>query len=844
MKRNEFWKTDWFAAAVICIAFFFAAGSEFIQGLERWAYDFGVRAAQRDPGTQVAVIAIDDQSIDNLGRWPWSRSIQAKMVDILKQGGAKAVGYTVFLSEPQEDPGLVRVRELRAFVDSSGLVSAAPAGAELARRLASAETDLDTDSKLSTSIRDAANVVLAMQFNPGEPLGNPDQPLPDYVMKNALTTVDDRVGAEEGGLLPLSTNAAVAPIASMGGSAAAIGHLLNPPDVDGAYRFEPLVVRYYDQYFPSQALLLAARSLNLGVADIKLHLGEGVELGKLRITTDAQLLMHTFFYGDVDGRSPFPVDSFYDVYTGKIPPEKYRDKIVLIGPTAFGLGTTITTPVKAGTSPIVMMAHTVSSILNEHFFVTPAWSRWAELLAFVLVGGYLLALFPRLKAGQAAIASAVILVVLFSTHLFLMTVDGVWLQFMGAATLLAGGHVLLTTKKYLETQTGKQRADQASAESNRMLGLQFQQQGQLDMAYEKFRACPLDDTLMDPLYNLALDFERKRQFNKANSVYAYMAQHNPKFRDLEERMRRAKAMEDTVILGGGGGARAGGTMLLDGSISRPMLGRYEVEKELGKGAMGVVYQGRDPKINRIVAIKTMALSQEFEADELEEVKNRFFREAETAGRLQHPNIVTIYDAGEEHDLCYIAMELLSGKDLTAYTKEEALLPVQIVMGIVYKAALALDYAHKQNVVHRDVKPANIMYDPDAKKVKLTDFGIARITDSSKTKTGMVLGTPSYMSPEQLSGKRVDGRSDLFSLGVMLYQLVTGRLPFKGDSMATLMYQIANAPHPGIFEVRPDLATTKPCLAAIIDKALEKDMTRRYQSGEEMARELQACARQT
>ncbi|CAG0981867.1 partial eukaryotic-like serine/threonine-protein kinase, partial [Gammaproteobacteria bacterium] len=280
------------------------------------------------------------------------------------------------------------------------------------------------------------------------------------------------------------------------------------------------------------------------------------------------------------------------------------------------------------------------------------------------------------------------------------------------------------------------------------------------------------------------------------------------------------------------------TMILnDGTVEKPMLGRYQVEKELGKGAMGVVYLGKDPKISRVVAIKTMALSQEFEEDELEEVKARFFREAETAGRLNHPNIVTIYDAGEEHDLAYIAMEFLKGKDLAPFTKPEQLLPVDKVMDIVIKVAEALDYAHGHQVVHRDIKPANIMYEADTGNVKVTDFGIARITDSSKTKTGMVLGTPSYMSPEQLAGKKVDGRSDLFSLGVMLYQLSTGHLPFTGDSMATLMYKIANEAHAGAQTVNPALPD---CLAAIIDRMLEKDPEKRYQHGTEVAAVLRAC----
>jgi serine/threonine protein kinase len=223
-----------------------------------------------------------------------------------------------------------------------------------------------------------------------------------------------------------------------------------------------------------------------------------------------------------------------------------------------------------------------------------------------------------------------------------------------------------------------------------------------------------------------------------------------------------------------------------------------------------------------------------------EVKERFFREAETAGRLSHPNIVTMYDAGEEHDLAYIAMEFLKGKDLAPYTKPDNLLPLAKVMDIVAKTADALDYAHGNNVVHRDIKPANIMYEVDTGVVKVTDFGIARITDSSKTKTGMVLGTPSYMSPEQLAGKKVDGRSDLFSLGVMLYQMSTGQLPFTGDSMATLMFKIANETHAGVKTINPELPQ---CLSDIIDRMLEKDIDKRYARGSEIAADIRRCAEQ-
>jgi serine/threonine protein kinase len=271
-------------------------------------------------------------------------------------------------------------------------------------------------------------------------------------------------------------------------------------------------------------------------------------------------------------------------------------------------------------------------------------------------------------------------------------------------------------------------------------------------------------------------------------------------------------------------------------VEKPMLGRYQVEKELGKGAMGVVYLGKDPKIGRVVAIKTMALAQEFEGEELNDARERFFREAETAGRLQHQNIVTIFDAGEEHDLAYIAMEFLKGRDLVDHCKGDQLLAVPKVVSIVARVAEALAYAHRANVVHRDIKPANIMYELESDTVKVTDFGIARITDSSKTKTGLVLGTPSFMSPEQIAGKKVDGRSDLYSLGVMLFQMLTGVLPFRGDSMAELMYKIANEEAPDIRIVRPGISER---LASVVALALAKKPELRYQDGDRFAADLRS-----
>jgi len=829
--KSGLWRTDWFLGLVVVVLMLFAGNSDLLQSLERKAYDMGVQASSRTASDKIAVIAIDDTSIANIGRWPWSREVHAKMTDLLAGAKAKVIANTVFFSEAQIDPGYVYVAKLLEIAAKTD--GAAPTGdmAQIVAILKEAEQQLNTDRKLAESYGKAGNVLLPMLFQLGQPRGKPDRALPDFVQKNAVTAQ----GSQDSP--PLPTMAVQLPIESLGKSAAALGHLNFNPDVDGGVRADPLVLQYFDQYYPSLSMMIAAKSLNLAPSDIKVRLGEGVNVGNLKIATDPALQMHTFFYKDRDGRPAFQVDSFYDVLTGKIPAAKYAGKIVLIGPTAAGVGTTSVTPVSPAMAPVLTLAHSVSSILQEHFFVAPAWGWLVTKLVFLLIAAYLIVLLPRLKASVALALSGGVIAALIAAHFGMMTTGALWIELMVPATLLLVGHAALVSKRFIATERGKQKSDESSAESNRMLGLAYQGQGQIDLAWDKFRQVPLSEALLENLYNLALDFERKRQFNKAESVFKYMFDFNPKFKDLGSRLSRAKQLSETVMLGSGGGGKTNTSILGEGgTVEKPMLGRYQVEKELGKGAMGVVYLGKDPKIGRVVAIKTMALSQEFEADELTEVKERFFREAETAGRLSHPNIVTIYDAGEEHDLCYIAMELLKGGDLVPFSKAGNLMPADKVVSIIARAAEALGYAHRQGVVHRDIKPANMMYHPETDTLKVTDFGIARLTDSSKTKTGMVLGTPSFMSPEQLAGKRIEGRSDLFSLAVSLYQMLCGKLPFEGESMAQLMFKIANEAPTDIRSVNPGIAEG---LAAFLERAMAKDPDQRFQTGEEFAGVLRA-----
>lgn len=264
------------------------------------------------------------------------------------------------------------------------------------------------------------------------------------------------------------------------------------------------------------------------------------------------------------------------------------------------------------------------------------------------------------------------------------------------------------------------------------------------------------------------------------------------------------------------------------------FGRYEILSELGRGAMGVVYKARDPQIDRLVALKTVSLWGQ-EPDEEKEFRLRFMNEAQAAGRLHHSGIVSVFDVGEDpenHDP-YIVLEHVAGESLSRILSREKKLPLERALKLAEEVADALDYAHAQGVIHRDIKPANILITPDG-RAKIADFGIAKLNLAHFTIPGRVLGTPAYMAPEQLSGEAVDGRADLFSLGVILYAIVTGHSPFQGNSATTVCFKVAN--REPIAASALDM-TLPPQLDAVISRAMAKDPNERYQRGVDFADDL-------
>jgi serine/threonine-protein kinase len=417
-----------------------------------------------------------------------------------------------------------------------------------------------------------------------------------------------------------------------------------------------------------------------------------------------------------------------------------------------------------------------------------------------------------------------ILVLLSGT--FLLVMMDAWFKTVYIVACLVTIYMVVSINLYVTSG----RETKESIEINRLLGLSFQSQGLLDLAYEKFQKLPLDSETKKIIFQLGLEYEGKRMINKALTVYEYINEKGG-FGDLEHRIPKLMESSKSSTIGSHGRFKEASIVEESSPEERKRVGRYELLEVLGSGSMGLVYKALDPKINRHLAIKTIRFSDEFEDDAIKDIKRRFLREAEIAGQLAHPSIVTIYDVGEDEDLTYIVMEFLEGKDLSKFIKRKNQLSFRKILQVIARVADALEYAHSREVIHRDIKPANIML-LDNGGVKMTDFGIAKAISSSRTKTGVILGTPNYMSPEQIMGQKIDQKSDIFSLGVLFFQLLSGELPFQGKNLSSLLYQITQVKHPPV----RDFNTKLPRVCGqIIDKALSKERDDRFKSAGEMAK---------
>jgi len=453
-----------------------------------------------------------------------------------------------------------------------------------------------------------------------------------------------------------------------------------------------------------------------------------------------------------------------------------------------------------------IVAALLANVEQGQMIIAPSWVRALEWLAPVLLAIIAILFLPdRNRRDIILIATITIIALILIDALFLL-ITRVRLD-LGRAVIIFSGASMLSW--WLAGSVIK------SSFNAFKRGSDFLTAGRLEPAFAEFRRCQSNELLATVMYKLSLAFEEQAKPERAEAVIEWM-----------KRTQGSTTKANKFSLGGTSGAPQ-------------RLGRYVIEKRIGRGAMGAVYLARDPRINRAVALKVIPIEKEFEDEELEEARLRFFREAESAGRLTHPNIITVFDCGEDKHLAYIAMEYLQGKSLTEFTDPKRLLAPNKALELCARTADALDYAHNQGVIHRDIKPANLLYSLRQDMLKISDFGVARLTDNNRTKTGIVLGTPIYMSPEQLNADTLTGHSDLFSLGVTLYELLVGEVPFKATNIAVLMTKITTEDPAPISNRRPGVP---PSVDAVLFKALAKRPEDRFTNGAEMAIALRNCAK--
>ncbi|MBT8101689.1 MAG: protein kinase [Gammaproteobacteria bacterium] len=452
-----------------------------------------------------------------------------------------------------------------------------------------------------------------------------------------------------------------------------------------------------------------------------------------------------------------------------------------------------------------LTAALLADLEHNRMIIRPSWIKAMEWLAPVLLAIVAVLFMPdrnRREIAVLALAGVFSLLVLEALLLLAMHVR----IDLGRPMLIFGGVAILCA--YLVADVKKVSGDAFKK------GADFLSAGRLEPAFAEFRRCSPSETVASLMYKLSLAFEQQAKPERAEAVLEWM--------------KRTHSGPSTAEVA---------AKKLDGVPRR--LGRYVIQRRIGRGAMGAVYLGKDPRINRAVAVKAIPIENEFEDEELKEARLRFYREAESAGRLTHPNIITVFDAGEDKGLAYIAMEYVPGISLKDFTDPKRLLAPKRALELAASTAEALDYAHNQGVIHRDIKPANLLYNPKDGTLKISDFGVARMTDNNSTKTGIVLGTPMYMSPEQLGAEDLTGLSDLFSLGVTLYELLVGEVPFKATNIAVLMTKITSEDPAPVAARRTGIP---PSVDAVLAKALAKRPEDRFSCGAEMAIALRNCAR--
>ena len=838
--------TPWLLAMLMGVIAWTHDNTSLARPLQHWLQDRAVADARPIALTGVATVLIDEASQGRHGPLPWRRDLHARLIDQLS--GARVIIDTEPFGTPESERALAELQNIQATIAADPLLARHP---ELPALIERSEASLNGDAHLTQSLEHHGRVLLS--------LGTPGDGIP--------------------------------PLPRLAEAAAGIGHAVLGADEDGVIRSHPL----WRHGSTQDALSLAALAAGLQHGD-----SPSVTEAGLR-DHPARMSSHALSEGDNTSMIPLwpvhdgpngapPSISAHEVLAGSPGVARLQGRIVVIGRDDRATAR-LRLPDHREVSSTEALARLAGALTDGHWVSTPPalhWLPWGLLLAAWL---YLWRLVPRLTQNSALMLTASLCLALALSSHGMLVWSGLWVTPTLPVMALIGGHLaliardrwnahrrrrhapLLSTEARDEdtvitsfetvTVTTRERTvirhDDAPSSASLMPDLQDSDPpGSPPPATKKPRprSAPPSSLPENEPAPSAPDsaFFQATQPLRRTPAEAQAPRHlldtqvllNDHAFSQTQVLRPPEALEATQPLSreelaaclSATTANRLPPTLSDTVRRQQTLGPYVLEREVGRGAMGRVHLAHHLETGAQVAIKTLALAKEFDGYALYEARQRFEREAQAAGRLDHPDIVRVIEFGEQEGVAYIAMERLGGHTLEPHLGPDSLLPVATVVTISRRIARALAHAHAQGIIHRDIKPANIMVDIGRNQVKVTDFGIARITDANRTRTGLVLGTPSYMSPEQLAGRTVDGRSDLYSLGVLMFQMLTGELPLSGHTMSELIGAIARQPAPDIRTRRPGLPAA---LAEVVGILLEKRPELRYRDGLDLAEDLRLVA---
>ncbi len=775
---------------------------------------FSFRGSQK-VSDEIVLLNIDNKALDYLGWWPWSHHMLAQMIEALDYYQPRVIYLNFKIDNNVDD-----------YVSGNSQL-------------------------LAENVLQSNNVILPFDVMLGARTPT-TRTAPDWLTKSSLShrgvVSSDQI--EMASMIDL-------PEDIFGKAAKYCGASITYFEDDNSVRYQPLVVKYENKFYPSGDLLAAALYTGLSPENIRYKPGVKVLVGNTEIPVDSKGHMLINYPGE---NPDFPTYSIKDLWEGNVPVEALENKIVLVDLNATGHYDRVITPLSSDFTPGQKSATVIHNIIKGDFINSFKASASLEILIILGIGLFCAFLIPKVTLLHRFIILTVFLFVLININFILFssfdTMTNTFypaleiVLFMAAAPLMKSAGAQRKKKK--QKQTEKEAEEKLLAE---MKVVEQPEDEQKQERIESQPEPPVREIPAEPV-------------NQENALTAHIDKHAESISEDDETVELSSIdhsvvkLEEPILADEPADEKAGDVLdqtpspepadrppvaqenaqdygsdkikiSFDESGRPRQFGRYKILEVLGQGAMGTVYKGEDPAIGRPVALKTIRFDRLANADEIEELKGRFMLEAKAAGNFSHPNIVTIYDVGQDRNIQYIAMEYLQGHTLDNIISRKLDLNYRIVASIVAQVCSALQYAHDRHVVHRDIKPANIMV-MDGFQVKVMDFGIAHFESSNMTQTGVAMGTPNYISPEQLSGKEVTKSSDIFSLGVVMYELLTGKKPFAGENINNLILKILHENPTPISKIDDKVP---PLMEHVVAKALEKDPLKRYHSASEMAANL-------